>query len=247
VAADLHIRDLRFRFGPDQPWIFDGIDLRVPGGSVTALVGRSGCGKSTLLRLAAGLLTPEGGGVHDGRRPGENGDTGFVFQAPTLLPWRSVAANVALPLELSGRADEAAAKVPLALASVGLAQDADRLPGALSGGMQMRVSLARALVTHPALLLMDEPFGALDALTRREAWAVVQQVWAQAGATVLLVTHDIDEAVLLADRVVVLAASAGQPARIAGVVEVDRGRPRRADDRFAPQIAHAVARVEACL
>ncbi len=111
----------------------------------------------------------------------------------------------------------------------------------------MRVSLARALVTQPALLLMDEPFGALDALTRREAWAVVQQVWAAAGATVLLVTHDIDEAVLLADRVVVLGRAPGGPARIGGAVPVLRPRPRQAQDRFSPQIAQAVADVEALL
>lgn len=225
---------------PDAPGpLFVGLNHHFEPGTVTALVGRSGCGKSTLLRLAAGLLTPTSGTV---QRP--EGPVGFVFQNPTLLPWRTVAANVALPLELAGDAALARDRVPAALASVGLTDASEQLPGALSGGMQMRASLARALVTRPPLLLMDEPFGALDALTRREAWAVVQQAWAEAEATVLLVTHDIDEAVLLADTVVVLG---GAPAQVRGAVAVSLPRPRRADHRFDPAVAEAVRQVEALL
>ena len=233
------LTQLGFQWPDASGPLFADLSHRFEPGTVTALVGRSGCGKSTLLRLAAGLLSPTAGAV---RRP--DGPVGFVFQSPTLLPWRSVADNVALPLELAGLGAQAAERVPAALESVGLTAAAAQLPGALSGGMQMRASLARALVTRPPLLLMDEPFGALDALTRREAWAVVQRAWAEAGATVLLVTHDIDEAVLLADSVVVLG---GTPAQIRGTVPISLPRPRRADHRFEPAVADAVRRVEALL
>lgn len=239
AVRPLRIQQLGFGWETGGPLLFDRLDLQFEPGTVTSIVGRSGCGKSTLLRLAAGLLAPTTGTVDHGAD-----SLGFVFQSPTLLPWRTVAENVALPLELSGDRTDAGDRIGAALASVGLADSATLLPAALSGGMQMRASLARALVTRPQLLLMDEPFGALDALTRREAWAVVQSAWAEAAATVLLVTHDIDEAVILADRVLVLS---GTPSTIAGDFAVDIRRPRSPRDRFSDGVERTSRTVEALL
>lgn len=197
---------------PDGSVLADGFELELAEGRVTALLGPSGCGKSTLLRLAAGLLAPTSGRI-DAPSAGA-----FVFQKPTLLAWRSLRENVGLPLELGSAAG---LSVDEALALVDLAEHADKLPHELSGGMQMRASLARALVTSPRVLFMDEPFAALDALSRRRLQRRFLELQAETPRTVLWVTHDVDEAALLADRVVVLS---GPPVQV--VLDERLERPR---------------------
>ena len=203
-----------------------GLDLTVEAGSFTAVIGPNGCGKSTLLRLLAGLLDPTDGAVLVGGRVPRAGDgtVGLGFQQPRLVPWRSTIDNVALPLELAGapsavRRDRAAA----ALARVGLAAAGDLRPRQLSGGMAQRAALARALITDPPVLLLDEPFSALDALTREAFDAELQRLWLGRRRTVVLVTHSVPEALTLADRVVVMTP---RPGRVAKVVDVDLPRPR---------------------
>ncbi len=222
-----------FAFVPGQP-VLTGLDFDLAPGQVTALLGLSGCGKSTVLRLAAGLLTPTSGAVRGGA-----GERAFVFQRPTLLPWRSVADNVRLPLELTGGLDGAEDRVADALARVGLADAADKLPRALSGGMAMRVSLARALVTRPSLLLLDEPFSALDAFTRRQLQDEVLGLQESLDLTTLLVTHDVDEAALFAHQVLVLG---GSPASVTARIPVDLPWPRRTPLLRDPALA-ATSRV----
>lgn len=236
MAEGLRFAGVGFAW-PGRAPLLSGLDFTLSPGGITAVVGASGCGKSTLLRLAAGLLRPSAGAV---QRPG--GDRAFVFQAPTLLPWRTVAENVGLPLELRGLDPRDA--VAAALAQVGLSESAGALPRALSGGMQMRASLARALVTRPALMLLDEPFSAVDAISRRALHEVFLDLWRRERFTALIVTHDIDEAVLLADRVLVLA---GRPAGLRGDIPVPLPRPRAAALRHDPALGALSARVEALL
>ena len=184
------------------------IDLTVAPGEIVALVGASGAGKSTALRLLAGLERPASGAVV---RPAEPGRTGFVFQSPTLMPWADARTNVALPLELSGLpAVEARRRADDALAAVGLGQRTTARPRQLSGGMAMRVSLARALSIQPDLLLLDEPFAALDSVTRRGLIEDLHRLWVARPMAMLFVTHDVEEAAYLASRVVVLSASDGR-------------------------------------
>ena len=202
------------------------VTLHVGAGEFVSLIGPSGCGKSTLLRLVNGLLPVSSGRVLvDGAAVrGAHPDMAMVFQAPVLLPWATVLANVLFPLTLKGRtgaADEERARG--LLGKVGLAGFEGRLPRELSGGMQQRVAICRALVQRPRVLLMDEPFGALDALTREELSLELLDIWAGTGMTVLFVTHSIAEAVLLSDRVVALAA---RPGRVADVVDIPLPRPR---------------------
>jgi NitT/TauT family transport system ATP-binding protein len=207
-----------------------GIDLEVAGGDFVALLGPSGCGKSTLLRLVAGLDHPQRGVV---RRADER--VGMVFQDAHLLPWRDVLGNVALPLELLGRAAaERARLAEAAIARVGLGDAARRYPAELSGGMRMRASLARALVTEPRLLLLDEPFAALDELTRMALDDELRRLWREAGLTVLFVTHSIAEAAYLAERVVVLSR---RPARVVLDHAVALGGTRHAALRGEPAFA----------
>ena len=184
--------------------------LEVAAGEIVAVAGPSGCGKSTALRLLAGLEQPTAGEVE---REVGRGRTSLVFQAPTLMPWATAAANVALPLNLSDRPKgERTERVAHALRRVGLGEAAGAYPAELSGGMAMRVSLARALVTEPRLLLLDEPFAALDGLTRRNLVEDVHRLWTQTRPAIVFVTHDVDEAVYLASRVVVMTACPGRAA-----------------------------------
>jgi NitT/TauT family transport system ATP-binding protein len=209
----------------------DGVDLEVEAGEFVALLGPSGCGKSTLLRLVAGLDRPDTGEVV----VEAGASVAFVFQDAHLLPWRTVLANVALPLELRGvAAPEREAAARAAIAEVGLADAEERRPAELSGGMRMRVSLARALVTRPRLLLLDEPFAALDELTRQRLDDQLRALWMHLGMTVLFVTHAITEAAYLAERAVVFSP---RPARIVADRRLslprERGGALRTEASFA--------------
>ena len=202
------------------------INLSVRDGEFVAIVGRSGCGKSTLLRLIAGLLHPTSGrvAIDGGEVTRPRRDVALMFQRPALLPWRSVLDNVLLPAEfVGGRKSDRQARARELLDMVGLAEFARRLPHELSGGMQQRVALCRSLILAPRVMLMDEPFSALDALTRSELAVELQRVHMENKATIVLVTHSIEEAVLLADRVVVLSP---RPGRVRKVIEIDIPRPR---------------------
>ncbi len=206
------------------------VSLSVAPGEFVSLLGPSGCGKSSLLKLVAGLQRPSAGRiVLQGGAPLSPGDIAFVFQAPTLMPWADVQTNVRLPLDLAGvpRA-EAAPRVTEALALVRLNDAARQLPRVLSGGMQMRVSIARGLVTRPRLLLMDEPFGALDDITRHKLDADLLTLARAQRLTVLFVTHSIHEAVYLSDRVVVMASRPGQ---VVHVQHIAQTWPRHVDVR----------------
>ena len=216
------------------------VDLTIEEGEFVTLLGPSGCGKSTLLKMVAGLLEPTDGRLHLWRKPvaqlDESGKKmAFVFQSPTLMPWASVQTNVRLPLDLAGvpRA-EADARVTEALALVGLSKFAHALPRALSGGMQMRVSIARGLVTQPDLLLMDEPFGALDEITRHKLDADLLDLWRKKKLTVIFVTHSIHEAVFLSSRVVMMAA---RPGRVVEEFRIDAPYPRTADFMVSPEFS----------
>ncbi|MFU8873707.1 ABC transporter ATP-binding protein [Micromonospora sp. SL4-19] len=203
-----------------------GIDLEVAEGEFVAVLGRSGCGKSTLLRMIAGLLPATAGEITVGGTPitKPRRDIAMLFQRPALLPWRSVLDNVLLPVEIFGwRRSKHRDRARELLEMAGLGGFEKRLPHELSGGMQQRVSLCRSLIGEPRVMLMDEPFSALDALTREELSGELQRVHMETKATIVFVTHSIDEAVLLADRVVVLSP---RPGRIRQVVEVDVPRPR---------------------
>lgn len=211
------------------------ITLSIAPEEIVALVGPSGSGKSTALRLLAGLEAPSRGRV---RRMAGRGETAVVFQAPTLAPWLSAEANVALPLELSGAAaNEGRARAREALARVGLAGAEEARPAQLSGGMAMRVSLARALVTDPKLLMLDEPFAALDEITRRRLADDVLALAAERKPAVVFVTHNVEEAVYMASRVVVLTRG---PGTIAAEVPVSAPFPRPAGYRLTPEF-HAAA------
>jgi NitT/TauT family transport system ATP-binding protein len=215
------------------------VSLEAQRNEFVCLVGPSGCGKSTLLRLVAGLVAPSAGAVSiAGTAVTEpRADTGIVFQAPTLLPWASVLDNVLFPLDMLGRLDaHGRARARDLLALVGLAGFERKYPRELSGGMQQRAGICRALVHDPDILLMDEPFGALDALTREELTIEVMRIWRERPKTILFVTHSIPEAVLLADRVVVMSA---RPGRVAEIVEVNLPRPRDFDMEARPAFQEA--------
>jgi len=204
----------------------EDISLRVMPGEFVCIVGPSGCGKTTLLRMLAGLLMPDQGQIYLHGRPlvEPRHEIGVVFQKPNLMPWRTVCDNVLLPLELrdteSPQARERATDV---LAMVGLLDFAESYPHELSGGMQQRVAIARALAYEPDILLLDEPFGALDALTRERLNHELLQLWQHSRQTIVMVTHDIREAVFLADRVVVLSQ---RPGRVAEIISIPLPRPR---------------------
>ncbi|MEX0310350.1 MAG: ABC transporter ATP-binding protein [Tateyamaria sp.] len=207
------------------------VTLTCPPGSFTAIIGPSGCGKSTVMRIALGLETPDSGEIRVAGQPplsaAQQGVTGVAFQDAALLPWRSVQHNVEVPLEVLGRSRKASADhVAHLIELVGLKGYENALPGELSGGMRQRVAIARSLVTSPHVLFMDEPFGALDQILRRQMNLELQRILSETGATALLITHGIDEAVFLADRVAVMHTN---PGRIVDVVDVPFDRPRTPD------------------
>ena len=214
------------------------VSLAVAAGEFVALLGPSGCGKSTVLRLAAGLEAPSAGRVDaPALRSGDAAQTAFVFQEPTLMPWASVFDNVWLPLRLAGRARaQAESQVRLVLAAVGLGDFAAAFPAELSGGMKMRASIARALVTRPQLLLMDEPFAALDEITRQRLNADLLQWWAAQKLSALFVTHSVFEAVFLSQRVLVMGA---RPGRVITDLCIDEPYPRQAEFRTSRRYAAA--------
>ena len=217
----------------------DGLDLAITSGEFVSLLGPSGCGKSTALRLIAGLGSPTSGAISwSGTKPGarRNGlEVGFVFQEPTLMPWTTVANNVALPLALAGVARDVAGKrVAQALEQVGLAAFRDAYPRELSGGMKMRVSIARGLVTDPPLLLMDEPFAALDEITRFKLNDDLIALWRAVGNTVVFVTHSVFESVYLSSRIVVMTP---RPGRIFADLMIDAPFPR--DESFRTSAEYA--------
>ncbi|TQL00963.1 ABC transporter ATP-binding protein [Cellulomonas sp. SLBN-39] len=240
-AHTVALRDVRRAFAtPAGPHtVLRSVDVELHAGEIVALVGPSGCGKSTLLRQVSGLDTPDGGQILLDGTPvtGVDARTAVAFQEPRLLPWRTLAQNVALGLRPGTDKAAGRARVAELLHLVGLEASAGLRPRQVSGGMAQRASLARALARNPGVLLLDEPFGALDALTRLRMQELLLDVHAAEPTTVLLVTHDVEEALYLADRVLLLRTLAGTPdatPSIAEVVDVPGARPRdRADQRLA--------------
>jgi NitT/TauT family transport system ATP-binding protein len=224
------------------------LDFQVRAGEFLSLLGPSGCGKSTALRIIAGLSPPSQGSVEwlAGAMTAEKTSRiGFVFQEPTLMPWASVSANVALPLVLKGVASETIAKrVSGALGHVGLAKFADAYPRELSGGMRMRVSIARALVTEPQLLLMDEPFAALDEITRFKLNNDLLGLWQATGTTVVFVTHSVFESVYLSSRILVMSA---RPGRISAELAIEAPYPRDQNFRTSAEYAASCRRTSTAL
>ena len=215
----------------------EDVSLTCEPASFTALIGPSGCGKSTILRLALGLESADSGSVSIGGKSPQaataSGATGVAFQDAALLPWRSVEANIALPLDVLGKPRaQHRQRIGELIHLVGLDGFEHALPGELSGGMRQRVSIARALVTNPGVLFLDEPFGALDQILRRQMNVELQRIWSEIRATTLFVTHGIDEAVFLADRIVIMKS---RPGRIAQVIDVPFARPRDRDLFADPQ------------
>jgi ABC-type nitrate/sulfonate/bicarbonate transport system ATPase subunit len=229
VAVDIRTVSHQFRLSGSTLPVLDTIDFSVAAGDFVALLGPSGCGKSTLLRLVAGLEKPTSGSILvDGQvitRPDPSRI--LVLQDPTLFPWATVWKNVATGLEARGVLKQERARVDSALALVELSAFADAYPHQLSGGMAQRASLARALVNDPALLLLDEPLGKLDSLTRLTLQAELVRLWQRNGFTALLVTHDVEEALLLSSRIIVFS---DRPARIKAEFRVDKPYPRHRDD-----------------
>jgi NitT/TauT family transport system ATP-binding protein len=243
------VRQLTKRFGSAASPVLalSGIDFSVNEGELVVVVGPSGCGKSTLLRILAGLLPASEGQafLHGTPIEGPRRDIGVVFQSPVLFPWRSVLNNALLPVDVQrlGR-DRLRAQAMALLKLVGLEGFEHRYPWELSGGMQQRVALVRALIHDPALLLMDEPFGALDAMTREQMNQELQRIWMERRKTVLFITHSIGEAVFLADRVLVMTP---RPGRIADMLEIDLPRPRGLDVMNTPAFGAYVRRIRAGL
>jgi len=227
----------------------EGIDLEIRRGEFVSLIGPSGCGKSTLLRVIGDLIRPTRGEVVVNGKPAARArrerDYGMVFQAPVLMEWRTVEDNVRLPLEILGRpAAQRATRTREMLDLVELGDFVKHYPYQLSGGMQQRVAIARALSFEPAILLMDEPFGALDEMTRERMNSEVLRIWEQTGITIVFVTHSIPEAVFLSSRVVVMSA---RPGRIRDVIDVDLARPRNEDTRETRRYFELVTAVREAL
>ncbi|MCI3205550.1 MULTISPECIES: ABC transporter ATP-binding protein [Pandoraea] len=243
TGAQIDIQGVSHWFGSRQAplQVLDGVDLHVAPGEFVALLGPSGCGKSTLLRLVAGLETATRGAIQqdgaDITRPDPSRIV--VFQDPTLYPWRTVRDNVALGLQARGVLAKERPRVDAALARVGLSEFADAFPHQLSGGMAQRVALARALVNDPRLLVLDEPLGKLDSLTRLAMQSELVDLWQRAGFSALLVTHDVEEALFLAQRVIVFSA---RPARIVAELRVDLPYPRHRGDPRITELRHEALR-----
>lgn len=235
MAATLTLRDLGKTYpaagGRPAVTVLDGVSLDVAAGSIVSVVGLNGSGKTTLLRIIAGLEPPSRGSIRIDDRPpvpGGSGGVGLVSQDVALLPWRTVRGNIALGLELQRL--PAARRAELASAyekAFGLADWADRYPKELSGGMRQKAAIARTLIASPGVVLMDEPFSALDCQTRNRMQAFLLDVWATRGDTILFVTHNIEEAVFVSDRIIVLTP---KPSRVEEIVTVDLPRPRRRTD-----------------
>jgi ABC-type nitrate/sulfonate/bicarbonate transport system ATPase subunit len=245
---DLHQVGVAFPAGRDERLVaLDGVDLAVAPGEIVALIGPNGSGKSTLLRVIAGLLAPDAGTASIDGQPIDGPDprVGLVFQEPRLLPWRTAAANVAYPLELAGvpRA-ERAARVATLLETVGLEAAASQIPSELSGGMRQRAALARTLALAPEVLLLDEPFSALDELTRERLNLELLAITARTPTTVIVVTHSVQEAIFLADRVVVLSA---RPGRVVADLPVTLRRPRSIGDLDAAIVTSTALEIRAAL
>ena len=242
-AIDLEAVSQRFGIAGGTVHALDDIRLDVADGEFVSVVGPSGCGKSTIMRIAAGLIAPTSGAVRVlGREiAGPAANVGIVFQKATLLPWRSTVANILLQLEMRNlRAADFETRLRELLALTGLEGFEKALPHELSGGMQQRVALCRALIHDPAILLMDEPFGALDAMTRESMNLELQRVWMERRKSVLFITHSIAEAVFLSDRIVVMTP---RPGRIAEMVPVDLPRPRSFVMMGLPAFTAAAERV----
>jgi NitT/TauT family transport system ATP-binding protein len=237
MSAFGHFKDVHQSFArPGQPLLvaIENIGFDLPAGKLATLLGPSGCGKTTFLKIAAGLVAASRGTVQiNGRDVTEpHPDFGVVFQQANLMPWRTVIGNVLFPMEILHRRDAAAvARAQELLSLVGLAGFESSYPAQLSGGMQQRVALCRALIHKPSLLLMDEPFGALDELTRMEMQDLLLDIRAKTGATVMFVTHSIGEAVYISDTIVVFSK---RPAVVADVIEVDLPYPRLPEMRYTP-------------
>jgi len=243
TAAAISVRDVSVTFGSVRA--LERINLDVRPGEFVSLIGPSGCGKSTLLRLIGDLLQPSEGSLSiNGKTPRQARlarDYGIVFQQPVLYDWRTVEQNVELPLEVMAvPVDARKRRTADLLRLVGLTEFAKHYPWQLSGGMQQRVSIARALSFRPAVLLMDEPFGALDEMTRERLNHELLNVWSETRTTIVFVTHSISEAAFLSDRIVVLSP---RPGRIDGVIEVNLARPRDARTRELPRFFELIAGV----
>ncbi len=241
--------DKVFNSGAVVTTALQGIDLDIARGEFVSLIGPSGCGKSTLLRVIGDLVAPSAGTIEVNGKPAERArldrDYGIVFQAPVLFDWRTVEDNVKLPLELMGYdSPRRTARAREMLDLVELGDFLGHHPYQLSGGMQQRVAIARALAFEPSILLMDEPFGALDEMTRERMNGEVLRIWEQTGITVVFVTHSIPEAVFLSSRVVVMSA---RPGRITEVIDVDLPRPRDEDTRELPRNFELVTAVREAL
>ena len=253
ATADPFIRfdDVSLRYGgPGGTLAVEGATMDIPKGGFVSIVGPSGCGKSTLLRMVSGLIAPTSGRVVVGGKPvtGPLGFVGMAFQNPTPLPWYNVIDNVMLPLRIvepyrstfRARYDEYRAKAEALLETVGLKGFGEKKTWQLSGGMLQRASLCRALIHEPALLLLDEPFGALDAFTREELWQVLQELWLARRPTVMLITHDLAESVLLSETVFVMSA---RPGRLLHSEAVPFARPRGLDVMYEPEFVSVVHRL----
>lgn len=245
-ADFLTLRDVGVTFIDNREEVLAGVTFGIPAGAFVTLVGKSGVGKSTLLRVIGGLLPPTTGTVLlEGTPPYDSADpVGVVFQRDNLMPWRTVAENIHLPLEINPADTDESARVHEVLDLVGLGGYGDSYPAQLSGGMAQRVAIARALIQRPEVLLLDEPFGALDALTRERMAQELLRIWQAMPVTVFMVTHSISEAVLLADEVLVLN---GRPATITDRIPVNLPRPRSWDTQGTAEFQACVSAVRGAI